>query len=95
MPEIDSRQQIKYGNRNLNLTILGTTPNYADVHLFNVDAGRMFNESDDAARRRVAVLGSGVPGMLQTDSACMVMDLACAMFCIVLNCLHYFQMQIF
>ena len=44
VPEIDSRQQVKYGNRNLNSTVLGTTPNYADVHLFDVEVGRMFNE---------------------------------------------------
>jgi len=72
VPEIDGRQQVKYGNRNLNLTILGTTPNYADVHLFNVEFGRMFNEADDSARRRVAVLASEVPGMLETDAASIV-----------------------
>jgi len=72
VPEIDSRQQIKYGNRNLNLTILGTTPNYADVHLFGVEVGRMFDEADDSARRRVAVLAGDVPGMLETDAASMI-----------------------
>ena len=72
VPEIDRRQQIKYGNKNLNLTILGTTPNYADVHLFDVAVGRMFNESDASARRRVAVLGSGVPGMLDVEATSIV-----------------------
>jgi len=72
VPEIDDRQQVKYGNRNLNLTILGTTPNYPDVHLFEVALGRMFSVSDDAARRRVAVLGSEVPGMLETDASSIV-----------------------
>ena len=69
VPEIDGRQQIKYGNQNANLTILGTTPNYPDVHLFDIAAGRMFNDGDDSARRRVAVLGSEVPGMFDTDAA--------------------------
>jgi putative ABC transport system permease protein len=72
VPEIDARQQIKYGNRNLNVTILGTTPNYADVHRFEVDVGRIFNEADDSARRRVAVLASEIPGMLDTDAASIV-----------------------
>ena len=49
VPEIDDRQQVKYGNRNLNVTILGTTPNYPDVHLFNIGVGRMFNVSDESA----------------------------------------------
>ena len=72
VPEINNRQQVKYGNLNLNLTILGTTSNYPDVHLFNMDVGRMFNVSDDSARRRVAVLGSDIPGMLETDAISLV-----------------------
>ena len=72
VPEIDGRQQIKYGNQNANLTLIGTTPNYPDVHLFNIAAGRMFDESDDSARRRVAVLGSEVPGMFDTTAAGMI-----------------------
>lgn len=72
VPEIDVRQQVEYGNRNLISTILGTTPNYDEVHLFEVAIGRMFNESDDSARRRVAVLGSEIPGMLETDASSIV-----------------------
>ena len=72
VPEINNRQQVKYGNRNLNLTILGTTPNYPDVHLFSIAEGRMFNAGDDSARRRVAVLGSEIPGMLETDAESIV-----------------------
>ena len=72
VPEIDSRQQVEYGNRNISSTILGTTPNYDEVHLFEVAVGRMFNESDDSARRRVAVLGSEIPGMLETDAISIV-----------------------
>jgi putative ABC transport system permease protein len=72
VPEINARQQVKYGNRNLNLTIIGTTPNYPVVHLFKIAAGRMFGASDDSARRRVAVLGSEIPGMLDTDAANLV-----------------------
>ena len=72
VPEIDGRQQIKYGNQNLNLTILGTTPNYPDVHLFDIAAGRMFNDGDDSARRRVAVLGSEVPGMFDTEASAII-----------------------
>jgi putative ABC transport system permease protein len=72
VPEIDGRQQVKYGNRNANLTILGTTPNYPDVHLFSIAAGRMFNDGDDSARRRVAVLGSEVPEMFETTAAAII-----------------------
>jgi putative ABC transport system permease protein len=68
VPELNSRFQVKYGNRNTNTSILGTTPNYLDVHGFEVAAGRMFTRADDAARRRVAVLAADVPGMLATDA---------------------------
>ncbi len=69
VPEINGRMQVKYGNRNINTVVLGTTPNYLDVHGFEVAAGRMFNVADDSARKRVAVLGAEVPDMLETDVA--------------------------
>ena len=69
VPEINTRFQVKYGNRNINTTVLGTTPNYLDVHGFDVAAGRMFTVADDSARKRVAVLAAEVPGMLETDAA--------------------------
>ena len=69
VPEINGRFQVKYGNRNINTSVLGTTPNYLDVHGFEVEAGRMFNRADDSARKRVAVLGAEVPEMLETDAA--------------------------
>ena len=69
VPEISERYQVKYGNRNSNITVLGTTPNYIDVHGFDVAAGRMFTAADESARKRVAVLATEVPGMLDTDTA--------------------------
>ena len=64
VPEITSRFQVKYGNRNINVRVLGTTPNYTRVHNFEVEHGRMFSEADNAARKLVAVLGANVPEML-------------------------------
>jgi putative ABC transport system permease protein len=72
VPEMSMRDQVKSGNRNLNVTITGTTPNYADVQGFKVAAGRMFTASDDAARRRLAVVGAEIPGMLDTDAQAML-----------------------
>jgi putative ABC transport system permease protein len=69
VPEIADRHQVKYGNRNINTSVLGTMPNYLEVHGFEVADGRMFNLADDSARRRVAVLAADVPGMLDTDAA--------------------------
>ena len=72
VPEISSRFQIKYGNKNLNLTVIGTTPNYPDVHGFTFAHGEMFRAADEAARKRVVVLGAEVPAMLDADPAALV-----------------------
>jgi len=69
VPEINGRFQVKYGNRNINTSVIGMTPNYLEVHGFELAAGRMFTLADDSARRRVAVLAAEVPGMLDTDAA--------------------------
>jgi putative ABC transport system permease protein len=72
VPEINSRFQIKYGNQNLNLSVIGTTPNHLDVHGFKMAQGVMFSSADDAARRRVAVIGAEVPGMLDAEPAALI-----------------------
>ncbi len=72
VPEINGRYQIKYGNMNQNLTTIGTTPNYPDVHGFEMASGRMFSASDEAARARVAVLGAEIPAMFDSDAPAMI-----------------------
>jgi putative ABC transport system permease protein len=72
VPEINNRYQVKYGNMNLNRTTIGTTPNYPEVHGFNVENGRMFSAADEAARARVVVLGADIPAMFDSDAASMI-----------------------
>jgi putative ABC transport system permease protein len=72
VPEMSIREQVKSGNRNLNVSVTGTTPNYAGVQGFRIATGRMFTASDDAARRRVAVVGADVPPMLDLDEKTML-----------------------
>ncbi len=67
-PEQSSRQQVKLGNRNLNLSVIGTTQDHAAVNGFELEAGRMLTAIDDSSRRRVAVLGGEVPEQLGTTS---------------------------
>jgi putative ABC transport system permease protein len=59
-PEMSRQLQVQYESKNTNTTIVGTTANYMDVRKFSIASGRMFTTSEDAARRRVAVLGSQV-----------------------------------
>ena len=65
-PEQSSRQQVKLGNRNLNLSVIGTTQDHAVVNGFELQSGRMLTAIDDSSRRRVAVLGGEVPEQLGT-----------------------------
>ena len=72
IPELSRNQQVKYGNQNINVSIVGTTANYAAVRSYLVPYGRMFTEGDDQGRQRYAVLGSQVPEMLGTNPAAMI-----------------------
>jgi putative ABC transport system permease protein len=72
VPELSNNLQVQQANQNINVNIVGTTPNYAPVHNYTITAGRMFTAGDDAARRRVAVLGSAVPQMLNTTGDAMI-----------------------
>jgi putative ABC transport system permease protein len=71
-PEQSSRQQVKLGNRNLNLNIVGTTQEHAAVNGMELAAGRMLTAVDDSSRRRVVVLGGEVPELLQTTPEALV-----------------------
>jgi putative ABC transport system permease protein len=68
-PEMSRQMQVQYRDQNTNTTVAGVTANYLEVRKFTLDAGRMFSSVDDAARRRVAVLGSEVVLDLGATSA--------------------------
>jgi putative ABC transport system permease protein len=72
VPEQSGRQQVRLGARNLNLQVIGTLPGHARVNGHELEYGRMFTAADDAARRRVAVLGGEVPELLQVPAASLV-----------------------
>ncbi|MGB5131554.1 MAG: ABC transporter permease [Steroidobacteraceae bacterium] len=72
VPEQSGREQVRYGARNLNVQVVGTRPNHAEVNGFQVEYGHMFTAADDQARRRVAVLGGEIPELLQVPPAALV-----------------------
>ncbi len=72
VPELSRSLQVQKGSQNINVNVVGTTPNYAPVRNYTVTAGRMFSAGDDAARRRVAVLGSAIPDMLNANRDAMI-----------------------
>jgi MacB-like periplasmic core domain len=61
VPEMTATLQVERGRRNLNVRIVGTTPDYLRVHAYRVAAGRGLTIGDGGERRRVAVLGAAIP----------------------------------
>ncbi len=59
-PEMQKSAQVQSGSVNTNTSIIGTSANYLEVRKYEIDAGKMFTYQDDAAGRRVVVIGSTV-----------------------------------
>ena len=68
IPEKSGRLQVKLGNQNQNLQIVGTTPNFQPVNRYELSAGRMFSLADNAAKRRLAVVGNEVASKFDTTA---------------------------
>jgi putative ABC transport system permease protein len=72
VPEMSRNQQVKYGNQNVNVSIVGTTAEYLPARNYTITHGRMFTNGDDGARQRYAVVGSEVPRMLNVNPAALI-----------------------
>ena len=72
VPELSRNMTFEYGNSNLNVSVVGTTPNFTSVKNFQLLYGRMFSTGDDAARQRYAVLGNAIPDNLNVNGAALV-----------------------
>ncbi|MDQ2664421.1 MAG: ABC transporter permease [Gemmatimonadota bacterium] len=57
-PQQDARLMVQWGRQNSLSSVTGTTSNFLEVRKYTLAAGRMFTSQDDAARRRVTVLGA-------------------------------------
>jgi len=53
-------QQVVYGNKNTQTTVLGVTPEYPTVRNWQVDRGRFIESLDITSQAKVAVLGATV-----------------------------------
>jgi putative ABC transport system permease protein len=72
VPELSRNMTVGYANKNLNSSIVGTTPNFLSVKNFSIQYGRMFTAGDDAGRQRYAVLGNSVPDLLGVNGASLI-----------------------
>jgi putative ABC transport system permease protein len=70
----DRPLQVTWKNKNTNVQVTGTAPNFLDVRSFSIATGRMFTAVDDNARRKVAVLGADVLPLLGVDNAEAMID---------------------
>ena len=68
VPRLEDRGQIKYGNRNLNARLVGTTDGYTEMFGYEIAAGEMFTRADDENKRRVAVFGGVLPQQLEIEN---------------------------
>ena len=58
VPNMTGNGRVKYQTSNLNVSVVGTTPDYLTVKNRDVENGRFINDMDVERRRKVAVLGS-------------------------------------
>ncbi|WP_066424471.1 ABC transporter permease [Anabaena sp. 4-3] len=66
--ELNSRQVVTYSNRNTDVNIIGTTPNFLIVRDFEVAQGRFFGDVDMKRSNQVAVLGGKLANRLFGNS---------------------------
>jgi putative ABC transport system permease protein len=73
-PEMGRNQQVTYLNKNTNVSIVGTTPNYLEVRKFKLAGGRMFTAAEVKAMSRVAVVGPAVAVNMGLDNPTSLLD---------------------
>jgi putative ABC transport system permease protein len=64
VPETSTQLQIELLNRNANVRVMGTVPDYPRVHSREMQYGRFFRQPEMVARRTVVVLGSSIAARL-------------------------------
>jgi len=73
-PEMGRNQQVIYLNKNTNVSIVGTTPNYLEVRKYKLAVGRMFTLAETEAMSRVAVVGPAVATNMGLDNPTSLLD---------------------
>ena len=71
-PEMQRRFQVEHGTGNGNITIVGVWPSYFEIQNHLLASGRLFTDSEERGRRRVAILGAAVGEALGTTSDALI-----------------------
>ena len=59
-PQVSTRTQVKYGNKNWNTSIQGVGANYPMIRNWEMNAGAFFDDNQVRSGQKVAILGSEV-----------------------------------
>ena len=59
-PSVGAGHTVKFGNLDVNTTIIGTTPDYFDIRLWTFASGRPFSDAESSAGRMVCAMGQTV-----------------------------------
>src|SRR5688500_18909879 len=73
-PEMSRSLQVTFQNKNTNVQIVGTTPNYLEVRNFKLAAGRMFTSQENKGLQRVADVGPAVATNMGLQSSDALLD---------------------
>ena len=71
-PTMTGNRQIKYNSANISGRVGGYLPIHFNVRGYDLEFGRLFNEEDNLARRKVVVVGSKIPQELRTSATALL-----------------------
>ncbi|MFV2007558.1 MAG: ABC transporter permease [Longimicrobiales bacterium] len=71
-PEVSSRSQLAYLRWNSSNDVKGVWPEYFGIYSHTLEYGRLFTQGEVQGRRRVVVLGFGIPEKLGTPAEILV-----------------------
>lgn len=57
-PQVSQAAQVKFGDKNDNVTVNGVGASYPTINNHNIETGRFFTDAENHSRRRFAVLGA-------------------------------------
>src|SRR3989441_8900129 len=72
VPELTRNLQVQKGTQNINVNVVGTTPNYVPVKNYTITAGRMFTAGGGAPPPRLPPPGSPPPPPPNTNTAAVI-----------------------
>src|SRR5688500_10421681 len=73
-PELSRSLQVTFHNKNTNVQLVGTTPNYPEVRNFKLAAGRRITSQETKGLQRVAAVGPAVATNLGLQSSDALLD---------------------